>query len=143
MRISDWSSDVCSSDLRLAGTTVTTPVVRNHPIALTKKEHHLIVPIIGAERPAMMEHDCLRIFGAPILVEDPSPVLRGDEGHVKVIPDQVAGQQDRRRCLVIGWRARTGQLSGALTPAWVAEIGRDHVRTPANTAQLVCGLQLE
>src|SRR3546814_9840205 len=49
---------------RLAGTTVTTPVVRNHPIALTKKEHHLIVPIIGAERPAMMEHDCLRIFGA-------------------------------------------------------------------------------
>src|SRR3546814_1333449 len=107
MRISDWSSDVCSSDLftaaggmadmdhapkveslhqidhigricvhviafaRLAGTTVTTPVVRNHPIALTKKEHHLIVPIIGAERPAMMEHDCLRIFGAPILVEDP------------------------------------------------------------------------
>src|SRR3546814_9124710 len=64
---------------RLAGTTVTTPVVRNHPIALTKKEHHLIVPIIGAERPAMMEHDCLRIFGAPILVEDPSPVLRSEE----------------------------------------------------------------
>src|SRR3546814_11103873 len=96
MRISALSSDVFSSDLvhviafaRLAGTTVTTPVVRNHPIALTKKEHHLIVPIIGAERPAMMEHDCLRIFGAPILVEDQSPVLRGDEGHVKVIPDQV------------------------------------------------------
>src|SRR3546814_1134546 len=54
---------------RLAGTTVTTPVVRNHPIALTKKEHHLIVPIIGAERPAMMEHACLLIFGDPILVE--------------------------------------------------------------------------
>src|SRR3546814_15260816 len=68
----------------------------------------------------MMEHYCLRIFGAPILVEDPSPVLRGDEGHVKVIPDQVAGQQDRRRCLVIGWRARTGQMSVELTPDSVA-----------------------
>src|SRR3546814_16661454 len=68
----------------------------------------------------MMEHDCLRIFGAPILVEDPSPVLRGDEGHVTVIPDQVAGQQDRRRCLVIGWRARTGQMSVELTPDSVA-----------------------
>src|SRR3546814_3300203 len=68
----------------------------------------------------MMENDCLRLLGAPILVEDPSPVLRGDEGHVKVIPDQVAGQQDRRRCLVIGWRARTGQMSVELTPDSVA-----------------------
>src|SRR3546814_20833255 len=75
MRISDWSSDVCSSDLfdhvcrigvhlvagiSLGRAAMATAVMGDDAIALFEEEHHLGVPVIGAERPAMVEHDGLR-----------------------------------------------------------------------------------
>jgi hypothetical protein len=45
-------------------------VMRDHAIALREEEHHLRVPVVGAQRPAVMEDDRLRVLGAPVLVED-------------------------------------------------------------------------
>ena len=54
-------------------------IVRDDAIALVEKEHHLVVPVVGAERPAMMEDDGLAL--APVLVEDLGAVLGGDNRH--------------------------------------------------------------
>ena len=48
-------------------------------VALLEEEQHLRVPVVGAERPAVMEDD--RLPGAPVLVEDLRAVLRGDGAH--------------------------------------------------------------
>src|SRR5580692_9034954 len=56
------------------------PVVRDNAIALIEEEHHLIVPIIGRERPAVAKHDGLTF--APILVINFDSVFRGNRGHV-------------------------------------------------------------
>jgi hypothetical protein len=56
----------------------------DHAIAMLDKEQHLGVPIIGAERPAMMEDNRLAL--APVLVENLSAVLRFDKAHVS-LPD--------------------------------------------------------
>lgn len=58
----------------LCGAAVSTPIMRNDAKALAEEEKHLRVPVIGAERPAMMEDDGLRTLWAPILVEYLSPV---------------------------------------------------------------------
>src|SRR3546814_10565808 len=93
MRISDWSSDVCSSDLfdhvcrigvhlvagiSLGRAAMATAVMGDDAIALFEEEHHLGVPVIGAERPAMVEHDGLRGLRTPVLVENLGTVLGGD-----------------------------------------------------------------
>ena len=36
-------------------------VVRDHAIALSQEEEHLRIPVVGAERPAMMKEDDLRV----------------------------------------------------------------------------------
>jgi hypothetical protein len=59
----------------LARTAVTAPVMGDHAIAFAEEEHHLIVPVVGAQRPAVVEHDRLRVFRAPVLVENPVPSL--------------------------------------------------------------------
>src|SRR5580693_5669462 len=45
-------------------------IVRDHAISLSEEEHHLAVPVIGAQRPAMMEEQRLGVLRAPVLVED-------------------------------------------------------------------------
>src|SRR4051812_17705738 len=62
----------------LAGATVATTVMRNDAIALSEEEKHLVIPVVGAERPAMVEDDRLSILRTPILVEDLGAVFRGD-----------------------------------------------------------------
>jgi hypothetical protein len=51
-------------------------VVRDHPKALFQEEHHLTVPIVSAQWPAVMKEK--RLAGAPILVEDLSAVCRSE-----------------------------------------------------------------
>jgi hypothetical protein len=38
-------------------------IMGDHPVALCQEEQHLRVPIVGAERPAMVEDDRLRRLG--------------------------------------------------------------------------------
>ncbi len=45
------------------------------------EEQHLCVPIVRAERPAVMEHDGLGALRAPVLVVNLGTVLGGDERH--------------------------------------------------------------
>src|SRR5690606_33119231 len=42
---------------------------------------HLGVPVVGAERPAVVEDDGLGVFGAPVFEVDPDAVAGGDGGH--------------------------------------------------------------
>lgn len=49
---------------------MTSAVMRNDSVSFAEEEEHLRIPIIGAERPAMMKDNGLRILGAPVLVED-------------------------------------------------------------------------
>src|SRR5215208_7996989 len=67
----------------LAGTAVAAAIMRDHAIALVEEEEHLRVPVVGAERPAMMENDRLAraVLCAPILVEDFRAVFGFDRGH--------------------------------------------------------------
>ena len=51
-------------------------VVGDHAVALGQEEQHLCIPVVGAERPAMVKHDWLT--GAPGLVEDFGAVGGGE-----------------------------------------------------------------
>ncbi|MNV87280.1 hypothetical protein D3C71_1813930 [compost metagenome] len=66
-------------DLRRAA--MTTAVMGDDAIPLRQKEQHLRVPVVGAQRPAVMEHDRLRILRTPILVEDFGAVCGGHKAH--------------------------------------------------------------
>src|SRR5215469_4839716 len=69
------------ASIHLRGATVTTPVMRDDAIAIGKEEQHLRIPVIRRQRPAVMEGDRLRVFWAPILVENLGAVLRNDRVH--------------------------------------------------------------
>ncbi len=60
----------------LGRAAMATAVMRDHPIAVIEEEHHLRVPVVGRQRPAMAEHDGLT--RAPVLVVDLDAVLRRD-----------------------------------------------------------------
>jgi len=64
---------------RLGGTAVAAPVVGDDPVSLRQEEHHLVVPVVGAERPAVVEDD--RLAGAPILVVNFGAVFGFDGRH--------------------------------------------------------------
>ena len=84
----------------LGRAAVTATVVGDDAVAVQHEEHHLGVPVVGAERPSVVEHD--RLTAAPVLVEDLRAVLGGDEGHVVASCERVAvlvstsGRQPRR-----------------------------------------------
>ena len=63
----------------LAGPAVAAAVMRDDPVALVQEEQHLVVPVVGAQRPAVVEDDGLT--GAPVLVENLSTVLGRDHAH--------------------------------------------------------------
>src|SRR3984885_14694439 len=65
---------------RLAGSAVAAPVMCYDAIAVTEEEQHLVVPIIGRQRPTMAEYDGLTF--APVLVEDLNAVSGFDCAHV-------------------------------------------------------------
>ena len=70
-------------------------VVRHDSKAVVEKEHQLRIPVIGAERPAMVKDDRPRVLRTPVLVEDIGAVAGGDEGHEESLPRENAGRQDR------------------------------------------------
>ena len=45
------------------------PVVSDNAVALIKEVEHLRIPVVGAQRPPMVEHDRLSALWAPILVD--------------------------------------------------------------------------
>src|SRR6185436_19571820 len=63
----------------LGRATVAAPVVRDHPIAMHEEVHHLCIPVVGRQGPAMMKHDRLSV--APVLLEDLYAVLGGECVH--------------------------------------------------------------
>src|ERR1700739_4388798 len=63
----------------LSGAAMTTPVVGYDAIAVLEEEQHLRVPVIGAQWPAVREHDWLS--GTPILEVDLRSVLNCDSAH--------------------------------------------------------------
>jgi hypothetical protein len=65
----------------LARTAMAAPVMRNDAIAVPEEKHHLRVPVVCAERPAMMEDDRPCIFRSPILEEDIDAVANSNEAH--------------------------------------------------------------
>jgi hypothetical protein len=71
---------VAGSSLRRAA--VAAPVMRDDAVAVVQEEQHLVVPIVGAERPAVMEYD--RLASTPVLVEYLGTVSGSDgrHGHV-------------------------------------------------------------
>jgi hypothetical protein len=56
----------------------------DHAIAMVDEEKHLGIPVVGAERPAMMEDNRLAL--APVFVKNFDAVLRFDKAHV-TLPD--------------------------------------------------------
>ena len=49
-------------------------IMGDHAVALGQEEHHLGVPVVGAQRPAVVEERAAGP-GAPVLVEDLGAVL--------------------------------------------------------------------
>jgi hypothetical protein len=54
-------------------------VVCDHAIAVRQKEHHLAIPVVGTQRPAMVKEQRLAV--SPILVEDFRAVFGRDGAH--------------------------------------------------------------
>src|SRR5262249_50027921 len=63
----------------LAGTSVASAVMRDDPIAVIQEKHHLRVPVVGAQWPAVAENDWLAC--SPVLVINLCTVLRGERTH--------------------------------------------------------------
>ena len=63
----------------LLGAPVPAAVVRDHAIALVQKEHHLRVPVVQRQRPAVAEDH--RLSRSPVLVVDLYAVVGCDRAH--------------------------------------------------------------
>ena len=66
----------------LARPTVAAPIMGDDAVALVKEIEQLRVPVVGAERPAVVENKRLCVSGTPVLVEDLDAVLGGDRADV-------------------------------------------------------------
>jgi len=64
----------------LGGPPVAAPVVGDDAVAVQEEEHHLGVPVISRQGPAVAEHDGPP--GSPVLIEDLRAVASGDRAHV-------------------------------------------------------------
>ncbi len=63
----------------LAGPAVTAPVMGDYAVAAIEEKHHLRVPVVRGERPAVRKNDWLT--GSPVLVIDLDAVFGGDRAH--------------------------------------------------------------
>jgi hypothetical protein len=62
---------------------VTATVVSDHPEALIQEEHHLTVPVVGTQWPAVMKEE--RLTRAPILVEDLRAIRCCEDCHAELL----------------------------------------------------------
>ncbi len=99
----------------LGGPSVPPPVMGNDPVALAEKEHHLRIPVVRGERPAMAEDDGLSL--APVLVEDLDPVLGGDRGHQASSLCEISTPAPRGGCSRNGVRKSNGEAIEAIQDA--------------------------
>src|SRR5215469_8907909 len=84
----------------LTRAAVAAAIVRNDAVSMTNEEQHLGIPVIGAERPAVMEHDGLTL--APIFIEELYAIRSRDCAH------------DRGSSLVLAFVDNSGR--GSLSP---------------------------
>ena len=57
-------------------------VVGDDAVAVLGQEHHLGVPVVGVEGPAVAEEDGRAVLVAPVLVEEQGAVAERDERHL-------------------------------------------------------------
>src|ERR1700735_5212108 len=67
------------TEIGLGRPSMATTVMRNDAVSAQLEEQHLAVPIVCAERPAVVEHD--RLTFSPILVVDLCTVLHCNAAH--------------------------------------------------------------
>src|SRR5579863_382018 len=102
--------DVCSvrihfiASFGLRGTAMSAPVMSNHAKTALEKEHHLRVPIVCRERPAMMKEK--RLSRSPILVINLRSVFCSDRSHdsfsfLKLRTSQIANSQAEPKLRVV------------------------------------------
>jgi hypothetical protein len=60
-------------------------IMGDDPIALRHEVEQLRVPVIGTQRPTMMEDERLGVLGTPIFVEDLNAILGGDIAMVSIL----------------------------------------------------------
>src|SRR5688572_2989981 len=80
---------------------VATAVMGNHAKALLEEVQQLRIPIVAAQRPAVMEHNRLRALRTPVFVENRRPVLRGNRAHGDLLnrcEDSVLSNNTGPRC---------------------------------------------
>src|SRR5512132_3204890 len=65
----------------LRGSTMAAAIMGDDPIALVYDLEHLRVPVIGTQRPTMMEDERLGVLGTPIFVENLNAILGGNIAH--------------------------------------------------------------
>ena len=65
----------------LGRAAVTAAIVGDDAETLVEEKEHLRVPVVGAQRPAVVEHDGLRTIGAPVLVENLDAVFGRNHAH--------------------------------------------------------------
>src|SRR5262245_20605724 len=65
----------------LARAPVAAAIDSHDTVPVLHEEQHLGIPVVGAERPTMVENDRLGVLRAPILVENVYAILSGDEIH--------------------------------------------------------------
>src|ERR1700681_4004878 len=63
----------------LCGSSMSATVMSDHAVSPVEKEHHLSVPVVCRERPAMVEEQ--RLASAPVLEVNLCSVLRRDRRH--------------------------------------------------------------
>src|SRR3546814_10416782 len=133
MRISDWSSDVCSSDLQRDGVTL--------PIDA--------VPTLEADDLLSIQADLPKDQGTKFLLL--SAFLRGatnppPEDWIRTVETWKRKDKDKTlwlqvpegaKQLVLFFVPETGGASDAISDT-VREIGRAHVCTPVTTPHIVC-----
>src|SRR3954466_2091216 len=71
-------------------------VVGDDAVAVGEEEQQLRVPVVGAERPAVMEHQRLGILRSPVLVEYLGAVLGRDDAHLAILPVGGSGRLQRQ-----------------------------------------------
>lgn len=65
----------------LARPAVATAIMGNDAVPPGEEEHHLAIPIVRAQRPAVVKEQWLCVLGTPVLVEDLGAVCGGDLCH--------------------------------------------------------------
>src|ERR1700721_2811128 len=67
------------AEIGLGRPAMAAAIMRDDSVSLQPEEQHLAVPIVRAERPAVVEHD--RLTCSPVLVVDLCTVLHCDAAH--------------------------------------------------------------